>query len=323
MNKNSPLLVTGAAGFIGARIVESCNQKNIPLISVDRLSAFSDRKEHANLDFQKKIDLELLFDELENNTPAIQAVIHMGACSDTTERDPRVFQKLNLEYSQKLWNYCVSHQIPFIYASSAATYGDGTLGFDDDESQMKNLKPLNLYGQSKLDFDLWALDEEKKKNTPLAWCGLKFFNVYGYGEGHKKHMASLVFKAFQQIKEKNEVILFKSHKEGIADGMQSRDFVFVDDIVQQIFFSLENVKRGIFNAGSGNARSFLDLARSVFQSLKIKEKIIWLDTPKELREQYQYYTKANMNKVQALGYSHPSTSLETGVAQTIARLLRN
>ena len=230
-------------------------------------------------------------------------------------------KKVNLEYTQNLWNLASKYSIPFVYASSAATYGAGEEGYDDNELTMHRLEPLNPYGESKLQFDLWALVEEKKANHPPVWSGFKFFNVYGFGERHKGKMSSVVLQGFDQIEAKGMLKLFKSHKTGIADGEQRRDFIYVEDVVKVLWFALTKpLKRGIFNLGSGKARTFLDLATATFHALGKNPKIEFIDTPIEIRDRYQYFTEANMAKLRAEGFTEPFTSLEEGVKQTVLKL---
>jgi ADP-L-glycero-D-manno-heptose 6-epimerase len=208
-----------------------------------------------------------------------------------------------------------------VYASSAATYGAGEQGYEDDEGNFDKLKALNLYGDSKLKFDIWALEQEAKGIEPPAWSGFKFFNVYGVGERHKGKMSSVVLQAFDRIRETGGMELFRSHREGIEDGHQSRDFVFVDDVVDVLFFALEKpIRRGVYNLGTGKARPFYDLARAVFHTLEVPENIIFIDTPEAIRGQYQYFTEATMEKLRGQGYDKPFTSLEDGIRQYVQAL---
>lgn len=325
MHKPTTYLVTGAAGFIGARFVESCNLKGIDLISVDHKEYFTSREEHHTLKFGKTIEIDELLALLEKNDPELKnlkGIIHFGAITDTRETNQTLLNHLNLHYSQKLWNFASTHQIPFFYASSAATYGAGEQGYDDDESAFDLLRPLNLYGESKLHFDQWVLGQEKQGNHPPQWAGFKFFNVYGFGERHKGFMSSVVLHAFDQIKKSGQVTLFKSHRQGIEDGHQKRDFVFVDDIIEVLHFALTKpIARGIYNLGSGKARTFLDLARGVFHALKQPEKIQFIDTPLSIRDKYQYFTEAKMDKLRKEGFNTPFTSLEEGIKKYINRLI--
>lgn len=317
----SPILVTGAAGFIGARFVESCNAQRIPTISVDKSEHFESRPEHASIDFGRIVDREELFAWLGAERPKLASIVHLGACADTTETDEEYLRRMNIEYSQKIWDHCVREKIALVYASSAATYGGGELGYDDDVALLPKLKPLNLYGQSKNVFDAWALAEEKRGSRPPSWSGFKFFNVYGFGERHKNKMASVVLHAFDQIRGGGRVKLFKSHRAGIADGHQKRDFIAVEDVLDVLHFArTKPIARGIYNLGTGEARTFLDLARAVFTALGVPEKIDFIPTPESIREKYQYFTEARMDRLRAQGYAKPFTSLEDGVATYVKKL---
>lgn len=325
---SGPILVTGAAGFIGARFVERCNHQRIEVLSVDAPAHFEDRAEHRGLKFGTIIDREKLLEWMETETrrlghPPFTAVVHLGACTDTMELDEAYLAKMNLDYTKAIWNFCVKHQVPLVYASSGATYGDGELGFDDDDALTPKLKPLNPYGESKRAFDEWALLREAAGETPPSWAGFKFFNVYGFGESHKGKMASLIVHAFHQIESTGGAKLFKSHKAGIADGEQSRDFVYVEDVVDVLFFALAKpIRRGIYNLGTGTARSFHDLVRATFRAMGKPEKIEFIPTPEALRARYQYFTRAKMDRLRAQGYTQPFTSLEDGVERYIRRLER-
>lgn len=318
-----PIIVTGAAGFIGARYVEHLNRARIPVISVDARDHFAERTEHRGLDFGTIVDREELFDWLAHEKPRVQAIVHMGACSHTAQLDEEFLRRVNVEYSQKVWDYCTHERIPLVYASSAATYGDGDLGYDDDESLIPRLKPLNPYGESKRLFDLWALEQERAGRTPPSWTGFKFFNVYGFGERHKGKMAcSTVLHCFDQIQATGKMKLFASHREGIPDGEQKRDFIAVADVIRVMEWARSGaVRRGIYNLGTGQARSFLDLARAVFRSLGKPENIEFIPTPEILRPRYQYFTEAKMERLRKAGYTAQFTPLEDGVQAYIQRLL--
>jgi len=316
------LLVTGAAGFIGARFVESCATRGVGVISADRPAAFTERGEHAGLDFGTIVDHERLLDWLARERPALSGIVHLGACTDTTELDVAYLTRVNVEASQALWRYATAHALPFVYASSAATYGDGAAGYDDDETRLQALRPLNPYGDSKQQFDLWALAEERAGRQPPSWCGFKFFNVYGFGERHKGAMASVVLHAFDQIRAGGGVRLFRSHRAGYADGHQVRDFIFVGDVVRALHFALAApIGRGIFNLGTGTGRTFLDLARATFAALGAPERIEFIDMPTNLRERYQYFTEARMERLRSAGFRDPATALEDGVRHYVTRLL--
>lgn len=317
------LLVTGAAGFIGSQFVRALNLSHENVISVDDPQYFKTRLEHQDISFGDIIDRSKLFTWLETAKPLLTAIVHLGACTDTTELDEAYLTKMNLDYSKSIWNYASQHRIPLVYASSAATYGDGEIGYDDSETLIPQLKPLNPYGDSKQKFDLWALDEEKKAHHPPTWSGFKFFNVYGFGERHKLRMSSVVLQAFDQIRKQGWMKLFKSHKDGIPHGHQKRDFIFVNDVVDVLNFALKKpIARGIYNLGTGEARTFLDLARAVFLALNKPDNIEFIDTPIDIRDRYQYFTEAKMDRIRAQGYSKPFTSLEDGVGQYVRELAK-
>lgn len=319
----APLLVTGAAGFIGARFVESCLARGIPFLAVDAPGHFADREEHREIAFGRVIDRERLPDWLETTRPTLRGIVHLGACTDTMQMDVAFLERVNLAYSQALWRFASRERIPFVYASSAATYGDGREGYDDDESKISALQPLNPYGESKQRFDVWALGEAATGACPPAWAGFKFFNVYGFGERHKGRMSSVVLQAFDQIRRSGEVRLFRSHRPEVADGHQTRDFVYVADVVDVLHFALDApLRRGIFNLGTGRGRTFLDLARATFDALGAAPRITFVDTPPALRARYQYFTQARMEKLRSAGYARAFTPLEEGVRATVQRLLR-
>jgi ADP-L-glycero-D-manno-heptose 6-epimerase len=316
------LIITGAAGFIGFRFCEWAQKNNIPYIAVDAMDHFKSRtREHVGLNPKAIWEREHLIQTLRESQETFGGIIHLGACTDTTEMDVNYLNKINVEYSKNLWKFCTEKKIPFVYASSAATYGEGELGYLDDETLIPKLKPLNPYGESKREFDEWLLAEEKSGNTPPSWAGFKFFNVYGFGEGHKGKMASVVYHSFHQIQKTGGAKLFMSHKEGISHGEQKRDFIWVDDVVQVLAFALTHpIPRGIFNLGTGKARTFLDLVNAVFKALQLNPKIEFIPTPESLRERYQYFTEGPMEKLRAAGYLAPFHSLEDGVKETLERL---
>ncbi len=314
------IVVTGAAGFIGSCFVSKLNMEgHKDIICVDEFSRPDKNKNLENKEFYKKVDRKDFLNTLHNEKDNIKKVVHLGARTDTTEFDKKIFDELNLNYSKSIWEYCSSEKIPLIYASSAATYGAGEHGYSDNHDCIKLLKPLNPYGESKNDFDKWALQQKSK---PPMWAGLKFFNVFGPNEYHKSRMASVVFHAYNQIKETGSMKLFRSHKCQYKDGEQLRDFIYVKDVVNVIYhiMSLE-IKSGIYNLGTGNARTFLDLAKSVFKALNIKPDISFIDTPADIREKYQYFTEAKMDKLKNSGYNLLFTNLETGVEDYVNNYL--
>ncbi len=320
----APLLVTGAAGFIGARFAASCLERGIPFVAVDRAAHFAERPEHAGIVWPKIVDRDELFDWLKEERPRLAGIVHLGACTDTTQLDELYLERTNVAYSKTLWRHATENAIPFVYASSAATYGDGAQGYEDDEAQIPKLRPLNPYGESKQRCDRHVLADERRGATPPAWAGFKFFNVYGFGERHKTKMSSVVLQSFDQIRERGFVRLFRSHRPGIADGHQSRDFVYVADVVGVLHFALTHpLRRGIYNLGTGQARTFLDLARATFAAMGEPESIEFVDTPPGLRERYQYFTEARMEKLRAAGYAEPFTSLEQGVRDYVERLAKD
>lgn len=315
------VVVTGAAGFIGARFVESCNRRGVGVVSVDDPEYFTTRPEHTGLDFGEIVAPTEIVDRLRSASRP-QAIVHLGACTDTTELDVDYLERVNLEASQALWDYATANDVTFVYASSAATYGGGELGYDDDPAKFAELAPLNPYGDSKLRFDIWALAQHVAGRCPPAWSGFRFFNVYGFGERHKQRMASVVLQAFDQIRANGNVRLFRSHRDGIADGAQKRDFILVDDVVDVLWFAVEKpIESGVFNLGTGRARTFLDLVRAVFRALDVEEDVVFIDTPADIRERYQYFTEATMGRLRAQGYTKPFTSLEDGVRAYVERLL--
>jgi ADP-L-glycero-D-manno-heptose 6-epimerase len=321
LSSDPSVLVTGAAGFIGARCVQALRERGTSVVSVDRLDAFDSRPEHAGIDFGTRVGMDDVDAWLGANGAGVRAIVHMGACTDTRETDRDYLDRVNVRSSRQLWRRATELGVPFIYASSAATYGAGELGYEDDEAILPRLKPLNAYGDSKQEFDVWALGEERAGRHPRAWAGLKFFNVYGFGERHKGPMSSVVIQAFDQIRDTGRVRLFRSHRPGVADGHQARDFVFVDDVVGVLLALVERpLPRGIFNLGSGEARTFLDLARAVFAAMARPEHINFIDTPPDLRATYQYFTEAPMHRLRSAGYARNPTSLEAGVRQYVAAL---
>ena len=318
------IVVTGAAGFIGSCMISKLNQDGFNyIIAVDDFSNPEKNKNLEGKNIQEKVDREDFFKWLETNENYryIEFIIHLGARTDTTEKDTIIFDKLNLNYSKEIWKACVNHQIPLVYASSAATYGLGEHGYDDREDIQDKLTPLNPYGVSKNDFDLWALKQDKK---PLFWAGLKFFNVYGPNEYHKERMASVILHAFRQIKATGSMKLFRSHNPNYTDGGQTRDFVYVKDVVEVIMFLIHHRKNsGLYNLGTGKARTFLDLTKNTFKAIQKEETISFIDTPEDIRDTYQYFTEANMDKLKNIGYNKPFHTLEEGVNDYVSNYLIN
>lgn len=314
------IIVTGAAGFIGSCLIERLNQDKFNyIIAVDD---FSDEEKNKNLDGKKileRVDREVFFDWLEKNYAEVEFCFHIGARTDTTEKSWPILEKLNLNFSKKLWEKCHQFQIPLVYASSASTYGLGENGYEDNESKIIDLKPLNLYGESKNEFDIWALQQT---NRPFFWAGLKFFNVYGPNEYHKDRMASVIFHAFHQINKTGKLKLFRSHNSDYQDGGQMRDFVYVKDVLEVCIFLMHHRRNsGIYNLGTGRARTFYDLGKNTFEALGKTTEIDFIDTPEDIREKYQYFTEAKMAKLQSIGYSSPFTSLEAGVNDYVQNYL--
>jgi len=312
------LIITGAYGFIGSRLAHYLLEKGQKdLVLVDADASRSDRSCVKGLENLPFIDLEKLFDELPK-LKDVTAIVHLGACTDTGNHDQAYMWKMNTDFTKKLWKWCTENKVPLLYASSGATYGRGEEGYSDDHKDIPRYKPLNVYGRSKHEFDLWALEQ---KTEPPHWWGLKFFNVYGPDENHKGRMASPIFHGFYEIEKTGKMTLFKSHKEGIADGEQKRDFIFVDDIVKLCLFCIEkNPPSGIYNCGTGKARTFLDLSKALFKAAGKEFKIEWMDTPEKFRVGYQYFTQADMGKMLKAGYKEPFLPIEEGVARYVAWL---
>jgi len=314
-------IVTGAAGFIGSVLSQHLMNAGLEnIIAVDDFSKITKAGNFENKKFTDRIHRDNLFDFLRDHATDISAVFHIGARTDTTEFDVEIFNRLNLNYTKEVWKFCAEKNIPLIYASSAATYGDGELGYKDDHNIVEQLRPLNPYGESKNNFDKWALQQ---KMAPPFWAGLKFFNVYGPNEYHKGRMASVIMHAYSQIGETSRMKLFRSHKPGFDDGMQMRDFIYVKDIASIISFLFEHrPESGLYNAGTGKARAFLHLAHAVFAAMNIEPVIDFVDTPADIRDKYQYFTEADMSKLFAIGYSKPFFSLEEGVNDYVNRYLK-
>ena len=314
------IVVTGAAGFIASCLVSRLNQANFnDIVVVDNFSVAKKEDNLKGKKIKEYVDRDGFFEWLEENYEEVEFIFHLGARTDTTEFNKDVFDLLNLNYSKKVWNACCEYQIPLVYASSAATYGAGALGYDDDEATIPLLKPLNPYGDSKNDFDKWALEQTAK---PFFWAGLKFFNVYGPNEYHKGRMASVIFHAYNQINEKGRLALFRSHNPDFADGEQMRDFIYVKDVVDVCLFLMHHRKNsGIYNLGSGKARTFMALALNTFDAMGVPANIDFMDTPENIRDTYQYFTEANMSKLRSIGYDKPFYTLEEGVKDYVQNYL--
>lgn len=314
------IIVTGAAGFIGSCLIAKLNELNFNyIIAVDDFSNEEKNKNLIGKKIKERVERNDFFKWLDQNNREVEFLFHIGARTDTTEFNKEIFDTLNVNYSKHVWEACVKYQIPLVYASSAATYGLGELGYDDNESEIHLLKPLNPYGDSKNDFDNWALKQEEK---PFFWAGLKFFNVYGPNEYHKSRMASVIWHAYRQILSNGSLKLFKSHKPEYQDGEQIRDFIYVKDLVDVCIFLMEHRKNsGIYNLGTGKARSFNDLGKSTFTALDKPVQINYIDTPLDIRDKYQYFTEANMKKLIDIGYTKPFYSLEEGVKDYVQNYL--
>ncbi|HYW96868.1 MAG TPA: ADP-glyceromanno-heptose 6-epimerase [Bacteroidales bacterium] len=314
------IVITGAAGFIGSNLLARLNEENYKdIVIVDDFSRSDRRPNYGNKVYSQMVDRNDFITWLEKNQADVQFVFHLGARTDTTEFDWKIFEALNLGYSKKVWSVCSKYGIPLVYASSAATYGDGEKGYDDDHAIIPGLKPLNPYGVSKNEFDKWVLQQEK---TPSFWAGLKFFNVYGPNEYHKGRMASVVFHAFSQISDTGKMKLFRSHNPHYPDGEQLRDFVYVKDVVDVMYFFMLNRKApGIYNLGTGKAGTFNELVTQTFQAMGLQPAIEYIDTPADIRDKYQYFTEARMSKLRSVGYDGKFRTLAEGVPDYVNNYL--
>lgn len=314
------IVITGAAGFIGSCLTGYLNERGYQdLILVDD---FTRADKVPNLEGKKysyTVEREEFFDWLSKNKPAVSFIFHIGARTDTTEFDYSVHEHLNVEYSKKVWQYCTAHSIPLVYASSAATYGAGELGYEDRHDIVNRLKPLNAYGISKNEFDKWALQQQ---SHPPFWAGLKFFNVYGPNEYHKGRMASVIFHSYHQVQKAGRVKLFRSHRPDYRDGQQLRDFIYVKDLLKVCYWLMENhPASGLYNLGTGKARSFEDLAKATFAGLDLSAQIDYIDMPEDIRDKYQYFTEATMQKLRDAGYREEFYTLEKGVDDYVRHYL--
>ncbi len=332
MNNQSNIVVTGAAGFIGSCLVGFLNEAGYyNLILVDDFSRADKKVNLEGKKYEHKIEREYFFEWLNKEDRSIKFIYHIGARTDTTEFDYAVHEHLNVDYSKKIWKYCAVNDIPLVYASSAATYGSGELGYADNHKIIKDLKPLNPYGVSKNEFDKWVLreiEDDHAAKYPPAWAGLKFFNVYGPNEYHKARMASVIFHSYNQVLERGFVKLFRSYKPGFNNGEQLRDFINVKDVLKICFWFLEcwskdkgSFKSGIYNVGTGRARTFNDLVKATFSGLDLETKIEYIDMPEDIRNTYQYYTQAEMQKIREAGYNDDMLSLEEGVDDYVRNYL--
>jgi ADP-L-glycero-D-manno-heptose 6-epimerase len=316
------IIITGAAGFIGSCLVSKLNQEGFnDLILVDDFSKESKVGNLIGKKYTLKVDRKKFFNWLDNNHKMVQFIFHIGARTDTTEFDYSVFEELNISYSQEVWKRCCQFGLPLIYASSAATYGAGETGYSDEHKIIPGLKPLNPYGESKQAFDLWALEQEQK---PYFWMGMKFFNVFGPNEYHKGRMASVVYHAFNQIKQSGKIRLFRSHRPDYKDGEQKRDFIYVMDVLDVLFWAMNNRKsrnNGIFNLGTGKAETFNSLANGLFKAIGVEPEIEYIDTPLDIRDKYQYFTEAKMEKLLTLGYQIPCFRLEDAIEDYVKNFL--
>jgi len=314
------IIITGAAGFIGSCLVQKLNDEGFyDLVLVDDFSSEIKNKNFEGKRYSKQVERDVFADWLVENQLHVQFVFHIGARTDTSEMDRELFNRLNLDYTKTIWNICTEFGLPFVYASSAATYGLGEQGYEDDESKIPMLKPLNPYGDSKNDFDNWALKQTEK---PYFWAGLKFFNVYGPNEYHKGRMASVIFHTFNQIRETGSMKLFQSHNPEVKDGEQMRDFVYIKDLVNVLYFMMQHRKNsGIYNLGTGKARTFLDLATNTFHAMNTPVSISFVPTPEDIREKYQYFTEASVEKLRSIGYNQDFYSLEDGIEDYVKNYL--
>ena len=320
------ILVPGGAGFIGSNLVAALVERtSLPVYVCDTLETDEKRSNLKKHYITKIIPPSQLFSWLKGKENSLKTVFHLGAITTTTEEDPVVLLDNNVGVSTSLWRWCAAQGVPFLYASSAATYGDGSNGFEDDADTiaLATLKPLNGYGQSKHLFDLNAVLMTHMGCHPPQWAGLKFFNVYGPNEYHKGNQRSVAAQLFEQISETGSAKLFRSHHPDYDNGNQLRDFIWVDDCVEIMMWLYETPSvSGIFNCGTGHARSFSDLARACFTAMKRREIIEYIDTPENLRKHYQYYTEASIERIRTAGYERPFTSLEDGVTKYIRNFLQ-
>lgn len=315
------ILITGANGFIGSSLVWALNERGrTDLVLCDRQDKLNGRHNLEKAQYHSFVDIQNLFSELKKAPwrDKVEAILHMGACADTTEMNEKFLQENNVTYSQKLCEWSLDQGARFIYASSASVYGDGTLGFSDDDALTPQLKPLNPYGRSKWEVDKWILE----KNLSDKVAGLRFFNVFGPNEYHKGSMASVIYRAFPMAHDLGKVRLFQSHKEGVANGEQERDFIYIKDVNKVVLFFLDNPKaNGLFNVGTGKASTFNQLGQSLLQALGKKPEIEYFEMPESLRAKYQYFTQADIRRLREAGYQEPFTSFESAVTDYVQNYL--
>ncbi|MDH5764049.1 MAG: ADP-glyceromanno-heptose 6-epimerase [Nitrospinota bacterium] len=314
------IVVTGGAGFIGSAIVHALNQRGLSDICVVDLEDHPEKKNNlAPLKFSRRIDPDTFLAQVKDGSlQGVDTLFHLGACSSTTETDVDFLTRNNVEYTQHLARFCLERGTRFIYASSAATYGDGWQGYSDDVTQLEILKPLNPYGQSKQDFDLWAREEGLLSRI----VGLKYFNVFGPNEYHKEDMRSLVLKGYEQIRDTGKIRLFKSYKPEYGDGEQVRDFIYVRDAVAMTLFFMDHPEvNGLFNVGTGETHCWNDLARALFRAMGREPVIDYIEMPDSIRDQYQYHTCAEMGKIRAAGYTSPLTPLDEAIDDYVKQYL--
>lgn len=321
ITSQSHIAITGTAGFIGAAFASFLNTMGYEqLILIDDFTVEKKKINHQNIKCIRKIQRND-FEHVLSKHNKIDIIVHLGARTDTGELESTIFDKLNVAYTQMLWQYSTRNKIPFIYASSAATYGNGDMGYSDAHSMIPMLKPLNPYAVSKQQIDEWILQQNE---TPPYWYGFKFFNVYGFPEMHKGRMASVIWHAYHQIKNEKKIKLFRSHKEGYADGEQKRDFIYVKDLCKVLYWTMKNMPNsGIYNLGTGEAATFNTLALSLFNTLQMKPDIEYIDTPKDIRQAYQYFTQADMHKLRLAGYAEPFLNIKQGIEEYVNKFLLN
>ncbi len=320
MHQNDVIVITGAAGFIGSYLAGYLNSIGFnQLVLVDDFTIERKAPNLTGKHYIQQVDRNEFFTWLTANKGLVKSIFHLGARTDTTEMDYAVHKKWNLDYSKQVWQYCAEENIPLVYASSAATYGNGELGYVDAHDIVEQLQPLNPYGVSKNEFDIWALQQTTQ---PPFWAGLKFFNVYGPNEYHKGRMASVIMHAYHQVQQNGSVKLFRSHNPAYKDGEQIRDFIYVKDVAAICVWLMQNKPaNGLYNTGTGKARTFKDLVRAIFTTLHLPENISFIDTPADIRDKYQYFTEADMHKLLEAGYPSPFYSLEEGVKDYVSTYL--